>query len=59
MQMFSNFEFGAVQNCVDLVDLVKSFPTIPIPTSMYYLLAKIGVDTVENGPLNVFGNSKK
>ena len=28
MQMFSNFEFGAVQNCVDLVDPVKSFPTI-------------------------------
>ena len=28
MQDFSNFEFGAVQTCVDLVDLVKSFPWV-------------------------------
>ena len=41
------FEFEAVQKCVDLVNLVKSFQT-----GIYYLLAKVGVDTVENGPLN-------
>ena len=33
---------------VNLVDLVKSFPT-----SIYYVLAKIGVDTAENEPLKV------
>ena len=35
-----------MQKCLNLVDLVKSFQT-----SIYYLLAKIGVDTAENGPL--------
>ena len=40
--------FGAVQKCVYLVDLVKSFPT-----SILYLLAKIGVDTAENEPSEV------
>ena len=39
-------ECGAVQKCANLVDLVKSFQT-----SIYYLLAKFGVDTAENGPL--------
>ena len=34
--------------CVNLVDLVKSFQT-----SIYCLLAKIGVDTAENRPLKV------
>ena len=34
---------------VDLVDLVKSFPT----NSKEYLLAKIGVDTAENEPRKV------
>ena len=33
---------------VNLVDLVKSFQT-----SIYYLLAKFGVDTAENGPPKV------
>ena len=42
------FECGAVQRCVNLVDLVKSFQT-----SIYYLLAKFGVDTTENGPLKI------
>ena len=44
------FELGAVQECVNLVDLVKSFPT----NSNEHLLAKIGVDKAENEPLNVF-----
>ena len=34
--------------CTNLVDLVKNFQT-----SIFYLLAKIGVDTAENGPLKV------
>ena len=37
-----------MQKRVNLVDLVKSFQT-----SIYYLLAKFGVDTAENGPLKV------
>ena len=37
-----------MQKHVNLVDLVKSFPT---NTSIYYLLAKIGVDTAENEQL--------
>ena len=41
-------ECGAVQKCVNLVDLVKSFQT-----SIYFLLAKFGVDTAENGSLEV------
>ena len=42
----AEFEFGAVQTCVNLVDLVKSFNT---STSIdYYLIAKIGFDTAEN-----------
>ena len=32
-----------VQTCVDLVDLVKSSPT-----SVYYVLTEIGIDTAEN-----------
>ena len=35
-----------VEICGNLVDLVKSFQT-----TIYYLLAKIGVGTAENGPL--------
>ena len=37
-----------VQTRINLVDLVKSFQT-----SIWYLLAKIGVDTAENGSLKV------
>ena len=37
-----------VQQRVNLVDLVKSFES-----NIYYLLAKIGVDTAENEPLKV------
>ena len=44
----SNVEFGAVQKRLDFVDLVKSSPT-----SIYYLLANIGVDTAENEPSRV------
>ena len=36
---------------VNLVDLVKSFPTDP--NSNEYLLAKIGCDTAEDEPLKV------
>ena len=39
---------------VNLADLVKSFHT-----SIYYLLAKVGVDTAENGPLKVCQNFAK
>ena len=35
---------------VHCVDLGESFPT-----SIYYLIAKIGVDTAENEPLEVWG----
>ena len=42
-----NFEIWAAQKYVNIVDLVKSFPV----NSNEYLLAKIGVDTAENGPL--------
>ena len=35
---------------VHCVDLGESFPT-----RIYYLLAKIGVDTAENEPLEVWG----
>ena len=57
----SFFEFGAVQKCVNLVDLVKSFLTsisFSLLTSIqyYYLLAKIVVNTAENGPLKVCQN---
>ena len=48
MQNVGNFVFGAVQKCVYLVDLVKS-----VPTSIYYLLAKFGVDTAENEPSKI------
>ena len=48
-----------MQKHVSLVDLVKSFPTqSSFRTDSYsneYLLAKIGVDTVENEPLEVWG----
>ena len=37
-----------MQKHVNLLDLVKSFPT-----NIYYLLAKFGVDTAENEPLKV------
>ena len=42
-----------MQKCVNLVDLVKSFQTIAIQTSIYYLFANVAVDTAENGPLKV------
>ena len=42
------FEVGGVQKHVNIVDLVKSFLT-----SIYYLLAPIGFDTADNGPLKV------
>ena len=37
-----------MQKCVNLVDLAKSFQT-----GIYYLLAKFGFDTAEEGPLKV------
>ena len=46
-----------VQKRVDLVDLVKSFQTDSY--SDEYLLAKIGVDTAENGLLKVCHNLAK
>ena len=47
-----------MQKRVNLVDLVKSFQTsiymyLVLFTSIYYLLAKFGFDTAENGPLKV------
>ena len=42
------FEFGALHERVNLVDPVESF----LP-SRWYLLAKIGFDSGENGPLRV------
>ena len=39
---------------VNIVDLVKSFQT-----RIYYLLAKIGVDTAEIGPLTICQSRKK
>ena len=43
-----------VQKRVDLVDLVKSFQSFKRVFSIYvYLLANIGFDTAENGPLKV------
>ena len=39
------FKVGAVQKSANLVDLVKS-----VQTSIYYSLAKFGVDTAENEP---------
>ena len=60
MHKCSNFKFGAVQKCIDRVDLVKSFPTIIIPTTIEldpnsndHSLAKIGVDTAENEPYKI------
>ena len=54
-KIFWNIEVWAVQKHVNLVDLVKSFPTNllfeQIANSNEYLLAKIGVDTAENEPL--------
>ena len=44
----SKSEFGTVQKRVDLVDLVKSFPS-----SNEYLLAKMCVDSAENEPSKV------
>ena len=51
MRIFQNKKIkkvGVLQKCVDLVDLVKSFQT-----KIY--LQKIGVDTAENEPLEVWG----
>ena len=42
-------EVWAVQMYVNLVDLVKSSPTIT-----KYLFAKVGVDTAENEPLTIW-----
>ena len=42
------FFFPKRRISVHLVDLVRSFQT-----SIYYLLAKFGFDTAENGPLKV------
>ena len=41
-------EWGAVQKCLNLVDLAMSFQT-----SVQYLLENFGVDTAENGTLKV------
>ena len=43
-----NTKYWAVQKRVSLADLVKSFQT-----SIYFLLAKLGFDTADNGPLKV------
>ena len=57
-EILLNFEvwrLWTVQKFVNLVDLVKSFPT-----NTYYLLAKIGVDTPdENEPLNFPSTCKR
>ena len=46
-----HFEVGAVQTCVNPVDLVKIFQT---STSIFLIfLANIGFDTAENEPLKV------
>ena len=56
------FEVWGVQKYVNLVDLVKFSHKIPIPTSTaqytiyIYLLAKIGVDTIENERLKDWGS---
>ena len=58
MQKVSNFEFGALQKCVDHVDYVESFPCFLFLNPFFeqesysneYLLANIGVDTAENEP---------
>ena len=42
-------ECAAVKNCVNLVDLVKSFQTI----FYMYILAIISFNQAENGPLKV------
>ena len=42
------FKSLKVQNCVNLVGLVKGFQT-----TIYYLLVTLGVDTAGNGPLKV------
>ena len=47
-KIFWNIEVWALQKRVNLVDLVKSFPT-----SIDYLLAEFGFDTAENEPLKV------
>ena len=44
-----------MQKHLNLVDLVKSFLFEQIANSNEYLLAKIGVDTTENEPLEVWG----
>ena len=56
---FHGFSIGfprtKAQKCVNLVDLDKSFQT-SFERDSYsneYLLAKIGVDTAENGPLKL------
>ena len=49
----SNFEIEERCKGVHCVDLGESFPTIA--NSNEYLLAKIGVDTAENAPLEVWG----
>ena len=47
-EIYLNFEFGAVQSCVNLVDLVKSFQT-----SIFFFFARLGFDAAENEPLKV------
>ena len=51
MHNFSNYIFdGALQTCVDLLDLVKSYSN---PSFNECLLAKFIVDTAENEPTKV------
>ena len=45
----AGIEVWAVQKHVNLVDLVKGFPT-----SIYYLIAKNDFDTAQNEPLKVY-----
>ena len=57
-EIWLNFLIGVVQKRVHLVDLVKSFQTSIdyfVFTIYLHLLAKIGVDTAENEPLEVWG----
>ena len=58
MQKFDSVLFSQRRISVNLVDLVKSFQSLSMSLfqtsiGIYYLFAKIGVDTAENGPLKV------
>ena len=52
VNIWSFLKFGAVKQCVDLVDIQKVFNAAK-NTSMYYDTCKIGLDTDENEPSTV------